>query len=98
MILTCRHAAGWYPLVTLTVENTLEVAREVFVDHPELSRLIADACAHVDLRWMSTGDDLHSAVWWAIEVAEEQATREGNDLLRREHQSDVVDDDGGEEL
>jgi hypothetical protein len=38
IILNCRGPAGWHPLLVLTVEDTLEQAREEFADHPELPR------------------------------------------------------------
>jgi hypothetical protein len=28
LMLDCRHPAGWHPLLVLTVEDTLEQARE----------------------------------------------------------------------
>lgn len=47
VMLDCRDPAGWHPLLVLTVEDTLEQARETFAYHPELARLIADGCARV---------------------------------------------------
>jgi hypothetical protein len=96
VMLGCRRPAGWYPLTILTVEGALEVATEVFDDHPELPRLIADACAYVDRKWMPSGEELHGTIWWAIEVAEEQAARERIGLRRRDHGTEIVDGDGGE--
>ncbi len=34
VMLDCRDPAGWHPLLILTVEDTLEQARETFADHP----------------------------------------------------------------
>jgi hypothetical protein len=91
MILGCRRQAGWHPLTILTVEDTLDLAREVFGANPELPHLIADACAHVGRKWMSTSDELHKAIRWAIVIAEEQASREGIVLRRREHDASDAD-------
>ncbi|WP_292620184.1 hypothetical protein [Nitrobacter sp. 62-23] len=53
VMLDCRYPAGWHPLLMLTVEDTLEQAREDIADHPELPRLIADGCACVGDKWES---------------------------------------------
>jgi hypothetical protein len=45
LMLDCRYPAGWHPLLVLTVEDTLEQAREEIADHPDLPRLVADGCA-----------------------------------------------------
>lgn len=82
IMLDCRHAAGWYPLLVLTVEDTLEQAQELFVDHPELPRLIADGCARVGDKWESYNDELYEARCWAIDVALEYAAAEGIALAR----------------
>jgi hypothetical protein len=96
MILGCRRQAGWHPLTILTVEDALNLAHEAFGHHPELPRLIADACAHVGRKWMSTSDELHEAIRWAIGIAEEQALHEGIVLLRRDHDASEADfKDGG---
>ena len=50
-MLDCRYPAGWHPLLVLTVEDTLEQAREDLADHPDLSRLVADSCARVADKW-----------------------------------------------
>jgi hypothetical protein len=98
MILGCRRQAGWHPLTILTVEDTLELAREVFGSNPELPRLIADACAHVGRKWTSTSDELHEAIRWAIEIAEEQALHEGIVLSRRDHDTSEADSNDGSRL
>ncbi|MHB1205728.1 MAG: hypothetical protein ACYCZX_09190 [Rhodospirillaceae bacterium] len=82
LMLDCRHPAGWHPLLILTVEETLEQARETFADHPELSRLIADGCARVGDKWESYGDELFEARRWAIDVMEGYAIDEGITLIR----------------
>lgn len=77
MILNCQDPAGWYPLIVLTVEDTLEHAREMFHEHPELERLIADGCARVGHKWEDFGDTLYEARRWAIDVAQDYAANEG---------------------
>lgn len=82
IILDCRQPAGWWLLLVLAVEDTLELARETFADHPELPRLIADGCARVDAKWESNGSDLYEARRWAIDLAEGYAADEGITLTR----------------
>jgi hypothetical protein len=82
IILDCRGPAGWHPLLVLTVEDALEQAHEEFADHPDLRRLIADACFHVGDKWDSHGDELWEARRWAIEVAQRYAADEGIALAR----------------
>lgn len=77
----CRNPAGWHPLLVLTVEDTLEQARETFTDHPELPRLIAEGCTRVGDKWASYGDDLYLAKLWATDLAEEYAAQEGITLV-----------------
>jgi hypothetical protein len=74
--------ASWHPLLLLTVEDTLEQAREEFADHPELPRLIADACFRVGDKWEPYGDELWEARRWAINVALRYAADEGIALAR----------------
>lgn len=77
MMLDCRDPAGWHPLLVLTVEDTLEQAREELADHPELPRLLADGCARVADKWESYNDELWEARRWAIGLAKEYAADEG---------------------
>jgi len=77
MMLDCRYPAGWHPLLVLTVEDTLEQAREELADHPELPRLLADGCARVGDKWESYNDELWEARRWAINTAREYAADEG---------------------
>ncbi len=88
IMLDCRYSAGWHPLLLLSVEETLERARDRFVDHPDLAWLIAEGCIHVERKWESYGDDLELAQDWAIELAMEYAIEDGIDLTRH-------DDHGG---
>ena len=73
----CRDSAGCYPLLMLTVEDTLEQARHDLADHPDLPRLIADGCARVAYKWEPNGDELYEARRWAIYLAENYAADEG---------------------
>ncbi|PWB80695.1 MAG: hypothetical protein C3F11_17255 [Methylocystaceae bacterium] len=82
VMLDCHYAAGWHPLLVLTVEDTLEQAHEIFVDHPELPRLINDGCARVAGKWESYNDELYEARRWAIDLAAEYAAAEGIALTR----------------
>lgn len=81
MMLDCRYPAGWHPLLALTVEDTLEQAREDLADHPDLPRLIADGCARVSDKWESYNDELWEARRWAIALAKEYAADEGIALI-----------------
>lgn len=81
IMLDCRFSAGWHPLLVLTVEDTLEQARESFADHPDLPRLIADGCARVGDKWESYNDELWEARRWAIGLAKEYAADEGIALV-----------------
>ena len=49
LMLDCRDAAGWHPLLVLTVADTLKHAREETADDPDLPRLVA--CARVGDKW-----------------------------------------------
>jgi hypothetical protein len=82
VLIDCHDTAGWHFLLTLTVEDTLEQAREIFADHPELRRLIEDGCSRVGRKWESYNDDLFEARRWAIELAEGYASDEGITLIR----------------
>lgn len=84
MMLDCRYPAGWYPLLVLTVEDTLEQAREDLADHLDLPRLIADGCARVADKWESYNDELWEARRWAIGLAKDYAADEGIALIARE--------------
>ena len=87
VLIDCRYPAGWHSLLTLTVEDTLEQALDLFMDHPELRRLVADGCARVGYKWESYGDALSAAQDWAIELAQDYASAEGLTLVRRSENS-----------
>lgn len=77
LMLDCRHPAGWHPLLVLTVEDTLQQAREEIADHPDLHRLIADGCARVGDKWEPYCGELLEARCWAINLAKNYAADEG---------------------
>ena len=84
ILLDCYSPAGWHPLVILTVEDTIEQARETFADHPDLPQLIANGCERVGNKWECHNDDLYMARSWAIEIAEDYAAQQGITLSRLE--------------
>jgi len=86
--------AGWHPLLVLTVEDTLEEAREIFADHPNLPDLIARGCARVGYKWEMYGDELYEARRWAIDLADGYAADAGITLVRRDDRAGDADDDG----
>ncbi|WP_156964700.1 hypothetical protein [Methylocapsa aurea] len=73
VILECRDSAGWYPLLILSVDETLEEARRNYADHPALPQLITSACARVGAKWEDYGEAIREARSWAIELAEDYA-------------------------
>ena len=81
LMLDCRYPAGWHPLLVLTVEDTLEQAREEIADHPDLSRLVADGCARVGDKWEPYYGELLEARCWAINLAKNYAVDEGITLV-----------------
>jgi len=81
VMLDCRYPAGWHPLLVLTVEDTLEQAREEIADHPDLSRLVADGCARVGDKWEPYYGELLEARCWAINLAKNYAVDEGITLV-----------------
>jgi hypothetical protein len=87
----CERPAGCHPLLTLTVEDTLEQARETLADHPELPRLIADGCERVGHKWESYNDDLYHARQWAIDLAQDYAANEGITLVRLDEDDALPD-------
>jgi hypothetical protein len=88
--LDCRDPAGWHPLLVLTVEDTLEQAREDLADHPDLPRLIADGCARVGDKWDSYNDELWEARRWAIDLAKGYAADEGITLVPLEDERELT--------
>jgi hypothetical protein len=91
IMLDCRHSAGWYPLLVLTVDDALEQAHETLLDHPELPRLIADGCARVADKWECHNDELYTARHWAINLAQGYAADEGLELRLRDEEADAAD-------
>lgn len=80
IVCDCERTAGWFPLLTLTVDDTLEQALEEYAEHPDLRRLVEEACSHVGGRWQSFNDDLHEARCWAMDKVREYAVAEGIEL------------------
>jgi hypothetical protein len=83
VLIDCEYAAGWFPLLTLTVEDTLEQALEVYEDHPTLRDFIAEGCARVGKKWEDHSDTLYYARGWAIDCALEYAGNEGIEFVPR---------------
>lgn len=81
LMLDCRYPASWHPLLVLTVEDTLEQAREEIADHPDLPRLVADGCARVGDKWEPYFGELLEARCWAINLAKNYAAEEGLTLV-----------------
>lgn len=77
IVCDCERTAGWFPLLTLTVDDTLEQALEEYAEHADLRRLVEEACSYVGGRWESYNDDLYDARCWAIEKVREYAAIEG---------------------
>lgn len=96
IMLDCREPAGWHPLIVLTVEDTLEQAREIFEDHPDLARLIEETCIRVERKWESYGDELFEARRWAIEIAEGYAAGEDITLVRLDDKAALANAGEGE--
>jgi hypothetical protein len=83
IIRDCHSPAGWHPLMVLRVDDVLARARRTFADHPDLPRLVAEACLHVERRWCSYKDDLEQAREWALDLVQRYAPDDGIVLERR---------------
>jgi hypothetical protein len=73
----CQQISGCYPLETIDMESTLEAFRACYGDHPELPRLVRDACARVGDKWSSSGHVGDAAQGWAFDLVREYAEAEG---------------------
>lgn len=91
VFIDCEYPAGWFTLLSLTVEDTLEQALEVYEDHPDLRRLIADGCERVHKKWEDHSDALYYARGWAIELAEGYAVDERVTLVKRPEDDQTAD-------
>lgn len=89
MMLDCRDAAGWYPLLILSTHDTLEEAHSTFVYHPRLERLVSDACATVEHKWNSAGDELWNARTWALDLVKHYADQDNIPLTRLDQIEDI---------
>ena len=88
----CRFAAGWHPLLTLAVEDVLDLALEEFNEHPDLRRLVAEACARVGYKWEPYGDALSGAQDWALDLVRDYAAADGITLVRHADSTDDCPD------
>ena len=68
VMLDCRLAAGWHPLIVLATEDALEEAYQTYVYHPQIESLVAAACATVEYKYEPSGDTLYHARGWAIDL------------------------------
>lgn len=89
LMLDCRNAAGWYPLLILSTDDTLEEAHNTFVYHPNLERLVSDACATVEHKWNCAGDELWNARRWALDLVEHYADQDKTPLTRLDQIEDI---------
>lgn len=80
----CRHVSGWHPLTSLCNASVLEYALEVYEDHPELKRLVGEACDCVYSKWEDYSDATSAASEWAMEKVAEYAAMDGIELVKRE--------------
>jgi hypothetical protein len=92
LLLDCRYPAGWHPLLVLTVEDTLEQARQEIADHPDLARLVADGCARVGDKWEPYYVELLEARCWAINLAKNYAVDEGITFVPLNDGQDLTSD------
>ncbi|MEK8121631.1 hypothetical protein WOB59_00480 [Methylocystis sp. IM4] len=95
VLFDCQSPAGWHPLLTLTLADVLEEARETFEDHPALPRLVNDACGRVADKWQNYGDELYEARRWAMNLVKAYADDE-NIALRPREDEDCEEDDAKE--
>jgi hypothetical protein len=73
---------GCYPLAELSVESTLERAREQYGDNPALEQLVRDACARVWSKWSGDcGDTSGAAEDWAMNLVRDYADSRGIELI-----------------
>lgn len=87
IILEVKPIAGWYPLETLSVENTIEMAGYRWSNPAdEIRELAADACNTVACKWSSSGAAAHSAEDWACEMIKLYAARHGIELIEGERE------------
>jgi hypothetical protein len=84
IFIDCEYPAGWFTLLTLTVDDTLDQALEVYEDHPDLRRLVAEGCERVHKKWEDHSDALYYARGWAIELAEGYAAQDNIRLVLRD--------------
>lgn len=76
----CREVTGLYPLVSMSVDNVLELAEDRWGDFPELKAYAESAVRRVYDRWSSPGHELEGAEGWAMDLIEEWAKEDGLEL------------------
>jgi hypothetical protein len=81
LLLECTHLAGWHPLLIITVDDTLELARQKYGNNPNLPALIESACARVAHLWDDYNETLSGAQSWTLEVAADIARQNGISLV-----------------
>lgn len=81
MMLQLRFIAGWEPLVTLCVEDVMDLMENAGVRHPRLRVFVEEAVIHVGRKFESS-DALSAAQDWAVDMAYEYAYRDGVELPR----------------
>jgi len=80
VILDCRDAAGWYPVMTLTPSDVLDMAISRHGDPAHsLKPYLPSACEYAARKWES-GDDYYNALGFALDTALEFAAQDGIDL------------------
>ena len=82
IILDCRDAAGWYPLMILTCQNVMDDAIDEYGDPARaLENYLPAACAQVARKWECYGDEYANACSWALDTAKEYAAQDGLHLV-----------------
>jgi hypothetical protein len=89
MVYDIEQPSGWYHLMSLSVEDTMEDAEERFKPHPELLALIDQACAEVASNWECYDDSYSNARHAAIDKAVEYAEANGIILEPTEDWADL---------
>ncbi len=84
VILDCRDAAGWYPLMTLTPGDVLDIAISRHGD-PALSlkHYLPAACEYAARKW-ENGDAYYYALDFALDTAVEFAAQDGIQIDKSE--------------
>lgn len=89
MLLELRYVAGWYPIVTLCVEDVMTRATEVYRDTPELREVVEGACQYVEQKY-DYSDTAQQATSDAFDRIEEEATSMGVTLVELDVPDELV--------